>query len=318
MRWAGVDRPRCASRAPTWSGSSPGRRSTGCGRSRGDARRTWGNGCPSRCSPARRRRRTSSWPRTSRSRCSPVLETLGPVERAVFHAARGLRRVRTTRSRRPSARRRPGAPDRPSRRDHVSARRPRMSVNRAEQQAAVEPLPGCPRYRRPPGPARRRSHPTWCLMSDGGGVVARSAISPAVRREDGGAALSRFPARAPGVRFEATGLNAAPALRIDPSIAASSTSAIGAARLGGGRVTPGSRRSRTGPSWRRRRAGWRFLRPVRGWERRGWDSNPRSACTDSGFQDRCDRPLCHPSGTRLGYAPLPDGMGQAAPGRVLR
>jgi hypothetical protein len=31
-------------------------------------------------------------------------------------------------------------------------------------------------------------------------------------------------------------------------------------------------------------------------ERRGWDSNPRSACTDYGFQDRPNRPLWHPSG----------------------
>ena len=30
-------------------------------------------------------------------------------------------------------------------------------------------------------------------------------------------------------------------------------------------------------------------------ERRGRDSNPRSACTDSGFQDQRIRPLCHPS-----------------------
>jgi site-specific DNA recombinase len=27
--------------------------------------------------------------------------------------------------------------------------------------------------------------------------------------------------------------------------------------------------------------------------RRGWDSNPRSSCEDAGFQDRCNRPLCH-------------------------
>ncbi len=32
-----------------------------------------------------------------------------------------------------------------------------------------------------------------------------------------------------------------------------------------------------------------------GW-RRGRDSNPRSACAESGFQDRRDRPLCHLSG----------------------
>ena len=30
-------------------------------------------------------------------------------------------------------------------------------------------------------------------------------------------------------------------------------------------------------------------------KRRGRDSNPRSACTDSGFQDQRIRPLCHPS-----------------------
>ncbi len=30
--------------------------------------------------------------------------------------------------------------------------------------------------------------------------------------------------------------------------------------------------------------------------RRGWDSNPRWACTHAGFQDRCLKPLGHPSG----------------------
>src|SRR5579862_2316173 len=30
----------------------------------------------------------------------------------------------------------------------------------------------------------------------------------------------------------------------------------------------------------------------RGW-RRGWDSNPRYACTHNGFRDRPDRPLWH-------------------------
>jgi hypothetical protein len=27
----------------------------------------------------------------------------------------------------------------------------------------------------------------------------------------------------------------------------------------------------------------------------GWDSNPRWACTHGGFQDRCLKPLGHPS-----------------------
>jgi hypothetical protein len=29
--------------------------------------------------------------------------------------------------------------------------------------------------------------------------------------------------------------------------------------------------------------------------RMGWDSNPRRACTLAGFQDRCLKPLGHPS-----------------------
>ncbi len=32
------------------------------------------------------------------------------------------------------------------------------------------------------------------------------------------------------------------------------------------------------------------------WWRMGWDSNPRDACTPGGFQDRCLKPLGHPSG----------------------
>jgi hypothetical protein len=38
-------------------------------------------------------------------------------------------------------------------------------------------------------------------------------------------------------------------------------------------------------------------------KRRGRDSNPRSPCRDSGFQDRCIRPLCHPSGDARLAAP---------------
>ena len=32
---------------------------------------------------------------------------------------------------------------------------------------------------------------------------------------------------------------------------------------------------------------------LRGLERRGWDLNPRCPCGHAGFQDRCNRPLCH-------------------------
>ncbi len=34
----------------------------------------------------------------------------------------------------------------------------------------------------------------------------------------------------------------------------------------------------------------------------GWDSNPRDACTPGGFQDRCLKPLGHPSGPQPRYA----------------
>ncbi len=37
------------------------------------------------------------------------------------------------------------------------------------------------------------------------------------------------------------------------------------------------------------------------WRRR-WDSNPRYALTHAGFQDRCNRPLCHSSGRGHPYA----------------
>src|ERR1700749_2659117 len=34
----------------------------------------------------------------------------------------------------------------------------------------------------------------------------------------------------------------------------------------------------------------------------GWDSNPRYACTYGGFQDRCLKPLGHPSHSGENYA----------------
>ena len=45
-RWTGR---RCGTRGPTWSGSSPARRSTGCAPWPAGARTTSGSGCPSRC-----------------------------------------------------------------------------------------------------------------------------------------------------------------------------------------------------------------------------------------------------------------------------
>jgi hypothetical protein len=44
---------------------------------------------------------------------------------------------------------------------------------------------------------------------------------------------------------------------------------------------------------------------INGLWRKGWDSNPRWACTHAGFQDRCLKPLGHPSGLDDGH--LADG-----------
>jgi hypothetical protein len=58
----------------------------------------------------------------------------------------------------------------------------------------------------------------------------------------------------------------------------------GARQAGGGRRWDGKRRFTAYFE-----AGWR----------RGWDSNPRYACTHNGFRDRPDRPLWHLSGAPL-------------------
>jgi hypothetical protein len=52
------------------------------------------------------------------------------------------------------------------------------------------------------------------------------------------------------------------------------------------------------PSCRPRRGAVRnahFMRVFCICERKGWDSNPRGACAPGGFQDRCLKPLGHPS-----------------------
>ena len=143
-----------------------------------------------------------------------VLETLGPVERAVFV----LREVfdvpydeiaeavgKSAAAVRQIAHRA---------REHVTARRPRMSVSPAEQQAVVDRFRAALMNRRPPRPARRPR----TRRGVGGRRRWRRPRRhpPALRPEDGGAPLARFPEFAPGVAVETSWLNGAPALRIDP------------------------------------------------------------------------------------------------------
>jgi site-specific DNA recombinase len=63
--------------------------------------------------------------------------------------------------------------------------------------------------------------------------------------------------------------------------------------------------------------------PIQGLKwRKGWDSNPRWSCPHGGFQDRCLKPLGHPSLIGCDITPLavaPERMfsgRQAAPGRI--
>jgi RNA polymerase sigma-70 factor (ECF subfamily) len=143
-----------------------------------------------------------------------VLETLGPVERAVFllrevfdvpHDEIAQTVGRSAAAVRQIAHRA---------REHVAARRPRMSVSRAEQQAAVE------RFRAALETGDLQGlldvlAPDVVMVADGGGV-ARAAIRPVSGAKTVGRLLSRFTALAPGAQVGTTWLNGAPALRIDP------------------------------------------------------------------------------------------------------
>jgi RNA polymerase sigma-70 factor (ECF subfamily) len=144
-----------------------------------------------------------------------VLETLGPVERAVFL----LREVfdvpydeiaaavgKSAAAVRQVAHRA---------REHVAARRPRMSVSRAEQQEAVERFQAALTAGDLQGLLDVLA-PDVVLVADGGGVVP-AAIRPLSGAKTVARQLSRFADVAPGTRMEISWLNGAPALRIDPA-----------------------------------------------------------------------------------------------------
>src|SRR5919109_1337889 len=144
-----------------------------------------------------------------------VLETLAPIERAVFV----LREVfdvpydeiaqavgKSEAAVRQVAHRA---------REHVIARRPRMEVSRGEQQAAVERFQAALTTGDLQGLLDVLA-PDVVLVADGGGVVP-AAIRPVSGLKTVARLLSRFAARAPGARVATTWLNGAPALRIDPA-----------------------------------------------------------------------------------------------------
>jgi RNA polymerase sigma-70 factor (ECF subfamily) len=143
-----------------------------------------------------------------------VLETLGPVERAVFvlrevfdlsydeiavAVGKSVTAVRQIAHRA---------------REHVSARRPRMTVSRAEQESAVE------RFRAALTTGDLQGlldvlAPDVAMVADGGGV-ATAALRPISGPKTIARLLSRFAAATGGAPVETTWLNGAPALRVDP------------------------------------------------------------------------------------------------------
>jgi RNA polymerase sigma-70 factor (TIGR02957 family) len=144
-----------------------------------------------------------------------VLESLGPVERAVFL----LREVfdmpydeiaeavgKSAAAVRQVAHRA---------REHVTARRPRMSVSRAEQEAAVERFQAALTTGDLQGLLDVLA-PDVVLVADGGGVVP-AAIRPVSGAKTVARLLSGFSAVAPRPHVETTWLNGALALRIDPA-----------------------------------------------------------------------------------------------------
>jgi RNA polymerase sigma-70 factor (ECF subfamily) len=100
-------------------------------------------------------------------------------------------------------------------RDRVTARRPRIPVSRAEQQAAVEQFQAALTTGDLQGLLDVLA-PDVVLVADGGGL-APAAIRPVSGAKTVARLLSRFTALAPGARVGTTWLNGAPALRIDPA-----------------------------------------------------------------------------------------------------
>jgi RNA polymerase sigma-70 factor (ECF subfamily) len=142
-----------------------------------------------------------------------VLETLGPTERAVFV----LREVfdmpyadiAATVDKTPAAVRQIAH----RAREHVAARRPRIRVDRAEHQRAVD------RFLAAIGSGDLQAlldvlAPDVVLVADGGGEVA-AFRRPVVGRDQVATLLSRFRTAAPNAVVGTMWLNGAPAVRID-------------------------------------------------------------------------------------------------------
>jgi RNA polymerase sigma-70 factor (ECF subfamily) len=141
-----------------------------------------------------------------------VLETLGPAERAVFVLHEVFEtpydEIAQAVGKSPAAVRQIGH----RARDHVAARRPRMQVNRAEQQAVVERFMAAVSTGDMQGLVEVLA-PDVVLIADGGGLVA-AARKPIIGADKVVAFLARA-AQFPDFAATTTWLNGMPRARID-------------------------------------------------------------------------------------------------------
>jgi RNA polymerase sigma-70 factor (ECF subfamily) len=159
-----------------------------------------------------------------------VLETLGPAERAVFvlHDVfeTPFEEIAEVVGKTPAAVRQIAH----RAREHVAARRPRMQVDRAEQQAAVEKFMAAISTGDMQGLAEVLA-PDVVLIADGGGVVA------AARKPINGVAkvlaLLTHAMKLPGFAATPAWLNGKPGVRIDIGGASAAVSLV----VEGGRIT---------------------------------------------------------------------------------
>jgi RNA polymerase sigma-70 factor (TIGR02957 family) len=161
-----------------------------------------------------------------------VLETLGAFERAVF-VLRDVfdvpyDEIAQALGKSPAAVRQIAH----RAREHVNARRPRMSVDRDQQRAAVERFQTALTTGDLQGLLDVLA-PDVKFIADGGGVVP-TAMRPLSGARTVARQLARFPTLAPGVRVLASWLNGAPALRIDPDGEFDSAVSL---TVDGGRIT---------------------------------------------------------------------------------
>ena len=142
-----------------------------------------------------------------------VLETLGPIERAVFVLREVFdapyEEIAAALEKSPAAVRQIAH----RARDHVAARRPRVEVSRVEQRAVVERFRSAIRTGDLQGLLDVLA-PDVVMVADGGGLAPafRHPLAGAARVAHALAGLNRF---ASGAQLGAVWLNGAPALRID-------------------------------------------------------------------------------------------------------